>query len=647
MAYQGKILRIDLTEKKVEEEELNLDYAKKFLGGSALGARYFLDEADSDVDPLSPENPMIFMTGPLTATGAPNSSRHFVCSYSPLTGIWGEGSSGGAFGMKLKMTGYDGIIIEGKSEDMVYITIENDEVEIKDGSDLEGLDTYETQEEIEEEMGPAASVSSIGQAGENLVDYACIMNDEGRVTGRVGLGAVMGSKNLKAIGVIGTQAVELDDEEEFRKVVKKVAEETNPDGLDPLLSSGIIQNTSKNLVSLLPGLPDSMMDKVPGEMVSDVSEKGMEYFGTAGWVGVGEAHGDLPVKYFTESEFDGASEIDGFAMRDRILKDNYNCPACDIGCGRVIEIDNEKYEVEHDDGPEYETIGSYGSLLLIDDIEAIAYLNSKCNEYGLDTVSSGVSIGFAIHLFEKGVIDEDDVGFSLEWGNPDKVEKLIDMIVKKEGFGEILAKGVREMGKEFDAEDEAAHVKGLEIPMHDPRAFHSMAVTYATSPRGACHNRGDSFMAQFKGGNEEIGVEAVGRFEKEGAGEVAARWQDYRELYNTLVICEFAEPGMDAIRDMVNYGTGMSYSKERLLKIGERSRNLKRMINKERGITADDDELQDINLRPVGGGTQDNVPDLDYMLSEYYEYRDWDEETGMPTEEKLEDLDLDSLFSKD
>jgi len=643
MAYQGKILRINLTDGEVEEEDLNRDYAKKFLGGSSLGARYFIDEAEPDTDPLSAENPMIIMTGPLTATGAPNSSRHFVCSYSPLTGIWGEGSSGGAFGMKLKMAGYDGIIIEGKSEDMVYITIEDDEVEIKDGSDLEGLDTYDTRDEIEEEMGPAASVSSIGQAGENLVNYSCIMNDEGRVTGRVGLGAVMGYKNLKAIGVMGTQVPELEDEGAFKDVVKRVAEETNPDGLDSLFSSSIVQNTSKNLVSLLPGLPDGLMDNVPNDMVGNISEKGMEYFGTASWVGVGEAHGDLPVKYFTESEFDGASEIDGFAMREKILKDNYNCPACDIGCGRVIEVDSDKYEVKHDDGPEYETIGSLGSLLLNDDLEAIAYLNSKCNEYGLDTVSAGVSIGFAIHLYEKGVIDEGDVGFSLEWGDVDKVEKLIDMIAKKEGFGEILSKGVRVMGEEFDSEDEAAHVKGLELPMHDPRAFHSMAVTYATGPRGACHNRGDSFMAHLKGGKEEIGVEAVGRFEKEGAGEMAAKWQDYRELFNAIVMCEFAEPGMDAIRDMINYGTGMSYSIEKLMEVGERSRNLKRLINKERGVTADDDELQDINLRPIGGGTQDNVPDLDYMLSEYYEYRDWDEDTGMPTDKKLKELGLDSI----
>ena len=647
MAYQGEILRINLTKKKVEKEELNEDYAKKFLGGSSLGARYFLDEADSDAEPLSSENPMIFMTGPLTATGAPNSSRHYVCSYSPLTGIWGEGSSGGGFGMKLKMAGYDGMIIEGKSDDMVYITIEDDEVEIKDAGDMEGLDTYETQEEVEDEMGPAASVSSIGQAGENLVNYACIMNDEGRVIGRCGLGAVMGSKNLKAIGVMGTQSVELDDKEAFQEVVKNVAEETNPDGLDSLISSDIVQSSSKNLIPLLPGLPDSMMDVVPDDMVSEVSEKSMEYFGTASWVGVGEAHGDLPVKYFTESEFEGASDIDGFAMRNRIVKDNYNCPACDIGCGRVIDVDSVEYDIEHDDGPEYETIGSYGSLLMIDDIEAIAYLNSVCNEYGIDTISSGVSIGFAIHLYEKGVIDEDDVGFPLEWGDPDIVKKLIDMIVEKEGFGEILSQGVREMGKKFDAEDEAAHVKGLEMPMHDPRAFHSMAVTYATGPRGACHNRGDTFMAHLSGGKEEIGVESIGRFEKEGAGEMAAKWQDYRELFNAAVICEFAEPGMDAIRDMVNFGTGMDYSKYHLLKIGERARNIKRMINKDRGITAEDDELQEISMRPIGGGTQDKVPDLDYMLSDYYEYRGWDEETGMPTEEKLEDLGLASLFSED
>lgn len=645
MGYNGKILRVNLSEGEVKEEDLERDYAKEFLGGTGLAARYMLDLTDSDVNPLSPENPLIFMTGPLTGTGAPNSSRHAVCSYSPLTGIWGEGTSGGEFGMKLKMAGWDGIIIEGEADETVYLAIEDDEVEIREGSELEGLDTYETQDVIKEEMGKTASVSCIGVAGENLVNYACIINDEGRALGRCGMGAVMGSKNLKAVSVVGTSRPSLDDEEKFRDLTKEIFSRADT-GLDPLLASDFVQKTSQKMIPLITNIPSSLLNLASEEIVDNVYSKSLEYFGTASWVGIGEAHGDVPVKYFTESEFEGAEEIDGFSMRRKILTDNYNCPACNIGCGRKVELSGDKYELDHDDGPEYETVAGMGPLLLIDDLEAIAYLNEVCNEYGLDTISTAVSIGFALHLFEKDIIDEDEVGFSLEWGDPEVVKKLIDMLVQQEGFGKILSQGVREMGKKYDAEDEAAHVKGLEMPMHDPRAFHSMAVTYATSPRGACHNRGDTFTVHLGSGEEEIGVESMDRFEKDGAGEMAAKYQDYRELYNAAPICEFASPGMEFIRDLVNFATGMKYSIDDLMEIGERSRNIKRILNMRRGITAEDDKLQDIMLRPIGGGTQDKVPDVDYMLSEYYEYRNWDEDTGRPRKEKLKELGLESLVSE-
>lgn len=646
MGYNGKILRVDLSNKEVKEEELERKYVRNFLGGTALAARYMHDLADSDVDPLSPENPLIFMAGPLTGTGAPNSSRHAVCSYSPLTGIWGEGTSGGEFGMKLKMAGWDGIIVEGSADETVYLAVEDDEVEIENGSELEGLDTYETQEVIKKEMEKTASISCIGAAGENLVSYACIINDEGRVLGRCGMGAVMGSKNLKAVGVAGTSRPALDDEDEFKDLTREIFSRSDT-GLEPFFASDFVQETSQKIIPLISSIPNSLLNLASGKVMENVYSKFVEYFGTASWVGIGEAHGDLPVKYFTESEFEGTSEIDGFTMRREILTDNYNCPACTVGCGRKIELDGDKYELDHDDGPEYETIASMGSLLMIDDLEAIAYLNEICNEYGVDTISTGVSIGFALHLFEKGIIDEDEVGFALEWGEPDIVIKLIDMMVEREGFGEILAQGVREMGEKYGAEDEAAHVKGLEMPMHDSRAFHSMAVTYATSPRGACHNRGDTFMFHLLGGREEIGVESIDRFEKEGAGELAAKVQDLRELYNSAPICEFANPGVEVIQDLINFSTGMEYSIDDLMKIGERSRNMKRILNMRRGVTTDDDKLQDIMLRPIGGGTKDKVPDVDYMLSEYYKYRGWDEETGRPEKERLEELDLESFISED
>lgn len=643
MGYNGRILFFDLSKGSTEVQDLNRDYAKDFLGGTALAARYIYGLADPDIDPLSPENPLVFMAGPLTGTGAPNTSRHAVCAYSPLTGIWGEGTSGGRFGMELKRAGWDGIIVTGKSEDMVYLSIADAQVEIVEAEDLQGKGTYETQEAIKQNTEEGVSVSCIGRAGENLVNYACIINDDARAVGRCGLGAVMGSKNLKAIAVSGSSLPKPVEKGKFRKIMKEAADEVEG-GLKLLFATDFAKKTSQRFFPLISGIPGGLLKYVSRGIMDSFNARAMENFGTAAWVGIGEAFGDVPVKYFTEAEFEKASDIDGVTMQQEILTDNYNCPGCPIGCGRKIKLAEGEYKLDHDDGPEYETIASMGPMLMIGDLEPICYLNELCNKYGIDTISAGVSISFAFYLFDEGIIDEKEVGTPLEWGDPDAAAGLIEVLVKKEGFGKILAQGVKKMGEEYGVEELSAHVKGLEIPMHDPRAFHSMAVTYATSPRGACHNRGDTFRVHTGVSEKEIDVEPIDRFKKKGSGKLAAKWQDYREVYNSAPICEFVNPKAQLILDLLKYSTGVEYSLEDLMKMGERSVNLKRILNLRRGITAEDDKLPEIIMRPLGGGTKGKVPDLDYMLDEYYDFRGWDKETGKPKKEKLEELELDSMI---
>ena len=601
--YMGRLLVVDLTSGQIEDEPLNEAYAREFIGGSGLAARYLYGLVDGDTDPLGPENPLILMAGPLTGTAAPSCGRHAVCARSPLTGLWGEANSGGFFGPEMRFAGYDGIVIKGRSPEPVYLYLEDGRAELRGATHLWGEDTYRTQALIREELGDKKmKVACIGPAGEKLVRFAAVMNDHGRAAGRAGMGAVMGSKNLKAIAVRGHGQVPLADSEGFRETVRHIL----------------------------------------GVLKDDFVVEALRSLGTANVVEYFMLLGDMPSRYFTQGEFEGADRISGAAMAETILTRNTACYRCPIACGRQVSL-AERYGIERVDGPEYETIAAYGTLLLVDDLEGIAYAGHLCNAYGLDTISAGATIAFACYLYEQGIVDQGETdGLDLRWGDIRPAIRLTEMIAQRQGFGDLLAEGSLALGRRYGVEDLAVQVNGLEVPMHDPRAAVGMALTYATSPRGACHNQGDMYLVDQGQVVEEVGIVSGDRFESSAQkARVTARCQDWRSLYNAMIMCHFAHPPAESILALLRGATGWDLALEDLTTIGERIWNLKRAFNVRLGLTAANDRLPRLLLEPLSdGGAAGSIPDLDLMLREYYQVRGWDPTTGRPTPEKLRELGL-------
>ena len=599
----GKLLVVDLTSSKIEDELLNEDYARQFIGGSGLACRYLYDMVDADTDPLGPENPLFFMTGPLTGTRAPCCGRFVVCARSPLTGLWGEANSGGFFGPEMRFAGYDGVIVKGKALEPVYLHIADGKVTLKDAKHLWGKGTYETQEAIKEEVGDAKTrVACIGPAGENLVKYAAIISDKGRAAARTGMGTVMGSKNLKAVAVRGNGQVPLAEKEHFKTFVREMLSVLKDDSLTEAL----------------------------------------RVTGTAGTLDYLMLLGSPPNRYFTEGEFPEAEALSGSTMGETILTGYSTCYGCPVACGRKVEVKEGKYKLRETKGPEYETVAALGTLLLIDDLPAVAYLGHLCDAYGLDTISTGSTIAFAHHLFECGIIGPAETsGLALRWGDPDTVAELIGMIARRESFGDALAEGSRWLGQRYGAEELAVQVNGLELGMHDPRAFSAMALVYATSPLGGSHNQSDMYWVESGRSLEELGIPMTDRFQMEGKAQIVARHQDWRSLCNALIVCYFSNAPALSYIDLLATATGWEVTTDDMLLAGERIWNLKRAFNHRLGLTRADDTLPKLLLQPLPeGGTQGHVPDLELMLKEYYQARDWDPETGKPSREKLEKLGL-------
>lgn len=608
--YAGKILRVELSRERVETQALDEDLAKKFIGGSGLAAKILYDETGADTDPLGPENLLIFMTGPFAATPVITSGRHAVVTKSPLTGIFAESDSGGTWGAVLKKAGFDGIVVKGKAKKPVYLWVVEGRAEIRDASHLWGQDTYEVEGAIREETRKDAVVASIGPAGEKLVRFASILTDgkDARAAGRAGVGAVMGSKNLKAIAVHGTQAVEMADAEALRASLKD-------------LSPMVAKNT-----------------------------EGMRKFGTAGGLAAFENLGSLPLQNwkFQGRWQQGAEKIAGPAMAAKILTGNYYCDRCVIGCGRRVKIDKGPYAGVEGAGPEYETMAFLGSLCLVDDLEAIAKGNELCNRYGMDTISTGAAIAFAMEAYEKGLIGKQETGeIELLWGRGDVMVKMVEKIGKREGLGNLLGEGVRRAAETLgrNSVEFSLHVKGLEIPGHDPRAYNGGALSYATSNRGACHLAGFTHVFERILTMPEIGVETpLPRTEVKGKGELAAKTQNVMCLFDALKLCKFTLFGglkLTPIVDWYTYVTGVSMDVAEFLQIGERIFNLKRLYNVRCGVSRKDDTLpvRLLTLKRKGEGWTPNLPPLGEMLSDYYEYRGWSEE-GIPLPEKLQELGL-------
>lgn len=601
--YMGKILRVNLTAGELWDETLNEEHCRAFVGGSGLAARLIYDMVDAHTNPLGPDNPLIFMTGPLVGTSVPSSGRCSVCAISPLTRIWGEANTGGFIGSEMRFAGYDGIVISGQAAKPVWISIVEGKARLHDATEVWGADSYATQEWVRKAMGDArARVACIGVAGENQVKMAAIMNDHGRAAARGGLGAVMGAKKLKAIGFRGSARVPLADGAALQRVAREI----------------------------LAAVED------------DVAAQSYRLLGTAfGW-DAWIMYGNLPIRYYQQGEWDKATNLSGVVITEQYLNKRTACYRCPIACGR--ETRAPTYGIEKVDGPEYETLAALGSLAMVDNLEDVIYAGHLCNVYGMDTISVGSTIALACEMFERGILTTAATGgLDIRYGDGRMTHRLIGMIAQREGFGSVLAEGSATLAEKFGAADLAAVVNRLEAPMYDPRAFSGMAVSFALSPRGACHMEGDMYSVDLgMGPAVELGIEPGDRFDSsEEKGRIAARQQAWRNLYNSLILCQFQNPGVDKVLAALVSVTGWSTEARDLMTLGKRIVTLKRMLNMRLGLTKAADHLPSVFLQPFKeGGTEGHVPDVSRMLLGAYAEFGWDAETGRPERKTLESLGL-------
>lgn len=609
--YAGKLLKINLTNRQIEAAETDMSMARSYLGGSGFCVA-LLAELDWEVDPLSPRNRLVFAVGPLTGAPATFCSRYVVAGKSPLTGIWGEAHASGFWGPELKHGGWDAIIVDGEADSPVYLAIEDDLVEIRDAADLWGRDTVETDHILRERhQDKRLRLLTIGQAGEKLSHLACIINDHARAAGRTGLGAVMGSKNLKAIAVRGTRGYKMADGDGFKQLMKK-------------LNKTVKQAPAREALHKY-GTDGAMMD---------LYEKG-----------------DVPIKNWTQGAWEeGVKKVSGPTMAETILTGTYSCRSCLIGCGRVVEVKEGSYAMSGK-GPEYETAAGFGPNLLNDDLEAIAKANDICERYGMDTISTSAAVAFAMECYERGLLNRSDTdALELTWGNHAAIVELVRKIGEREGFGAVLADGSKKAAERIGGGSNkfCMEVKGLDLPFHDPRAFSSWAVAYTTSPRGGCHVYAPTYWLERGITFADLGYDTpLDRFATDGKGTWTKVFQDFCEVLESLVVCKFSLYGNlrgPDFADMVRLTTGWNVSLHDLLEIGERIVNVKRLILNRLGITRKDDVLPErITTMPLPvGGAKGYLPEVEPMLDEYYWARGWDE-NGIPTPEKLRSLGIDKL----
>lgn len=592
------ILKLNLTTNTTEEFIIPKEWERDFLGGASLAARMLYSTLTKDLDPLSPESPLLFINGPLTGTNGPTTGRFVICGKGPATGLWAESHIGGYWGPELRKAGYDGLWIYGKAPAWSYVWIQDGKLEVRTAAHLIGKDVYETQELVKAELGvKGARVAVIGAAGERGIKYASICCDHGRMAGRTGMGAVMGSKNLKAVAVQGTRKFEVTEQ---YAVVRSEANR---------------------------------------ELRQDNEAKVMGEVGSAGAANYSEYLGAMPSKYYHQGSFEAVDNISGAKITETILVGQSACQGCVIACGRVVNLgDGQKRK-----GPEYETVVGFGPNLLIDDLHEVVRLGEMCDKYGMDSISTANTIGLAFHLFEMGKITPQATGgLVLHWGDFLAVRQLIRMIANREGIGAVMAEGARALGAAFGAEDEAVQVNGLEAAYHDPRGVSGMALSYATSPRGACHNQSDYFFVDWGHTHEDIGIQFFERHAQAEKAANVAKHQDYRTHYNSVLICIFAHVPPQTQVGLINAQLNLNWTVDDLMRSGERAWNLKRVINNRMGLTRENDKLPKAFLEPYNeGGATGFVPDIQAMLAAYYEARGWDWVSGKPTREKLIELGLD------
>jgi len=607
--YVGRLLRVDLGAARVTSEPLKEEWARKYIGGTGLATRYLYEEITPSTTPEDPHNPLIFMTGPLGGTRSLTSGRHQVVSLSPLTGIYGESDCGGSWGDQLKKAGFDGILVTGKSARPVYLWVKDGQVELRDASRFWGVDPYEVDPRLKADTDERAKVATVGPAAEKGALIAGIMHEgpDARAAGRCGLGAVMASKGLKAIVVRGTGAVSVADDEGLKALVKQYA----------------------------PIVADRLKD--------------MRTYGSARMVQASEQLGSMPLQNFKYPHRweEGAAKISGPAFAERAIVKSFFCGHCVIGCGNVIHIKEGPYKTVEGGGPEYETIDLLGANCLVDNLEALCLANELCNRYGLDTIDVGNLVAFALEAFEIGLITEADTGgVPLKWGDADCMIELIRMIGEGRHIGGLLAQGMARAAKAIGrgADEIAMHVKGLTVSAHDPRAYNGLACSYATSNRGAHHTSGQTHVYEHRLEVPEIGHKPMGRFVVEGKGALAALTQHIMNVLDSAKSCKFAQNGgwtIGPVSQAFRFVTGREDTLEDLLHHGERSFNLKRLINVHRGISRKDDTLPKrlLTLPKTAPGYTPNLPPLDVMLDEHYRVRGWSAD-GIPLPETLQRLEI-------
>jgi len=597
--YMGKQLRISLKDKTYKTEKINTQVCKDYLGGVGYAAKILYEELDKGINPLSPDNKIIFATGPLTSYRVPGGGSIEVCFKSPLTKCWGEARCGGNFGPDMKKAGYDFLIIEDKATEPIYLFIDDDRIEFKDASHLLGKTVSEKTRMIHEELENSdISIMCIGIAGENLVNIATVMF-EGRAAGRCGGGAVMGSKNLIAIAVKGSGKIEPENPDDYNIALKEIRD--------------VVKN-------------------------SEIA-KGFREFGTMGDMAGNDAAGDWPTKNWQANNWGKGEELFDYYSKHNFIKNEMCYKGCPIACGRIALVKEGKFKTPAHDGAEYESLSAFTAFVFNDNMDAAIHSSYLCDEYGIDTISAGGIIAFAME------------------GNADLLPILVEKISKREGIGNILADGVLKAVKKIgkNAEKFAIHCKGLEGPAHDSRSGKALAVTYGTANRGMCHIHPLEGMA-YDSGKFDFGMIPYGvpdpntldRWDEKGKGKIVKILQDGLIIPDVLGVCKFfmyAGVTLEQYAKLLSSFTGWNLKGNDLIRIGERTNNLQRLFNTREGFSKKDDSIPDrAKQRPLFGAYQDEdrciVKDYEGMLKEYYIARGWDVETGIPTKEKLMELEL-------
>ncbi|MDG6256996.1 MAG: aldehyde ferredoxin oxidoreductase family protein [Methanomicrobiaceae archaeon] len=588
-AYAGKILFANLGTGSLNARPLLKELARFYLGGRGFGARILTDMVDPTIDPLSPENVLVFATGPLTGTGVPMGSRYEVTAKSPLTLTLSSANSGGEFGWKLKRSGFDALVVTGRADRPVYLLLNNGEMELRDASPYWGMESQEITEALQSDNGDKRmKVACIGPAGEKLSKMACIINEKARAAGRGGLGAVMGSKNLKAIATTGEQPLSEADDEALSRIKERVRNKVSENSIEGALDT----------------------------------------YGTSVLVTIINESYIMPTRNFQSAHFPKADKLSGETIKDTILKKTRGCYACIVKCGRITEVDGKVGE-----GPEYETEWAFGPDCGIDDLAAITRANYRCNELGLDTISTGSTIACLMEMAERGYVDYD-----IRFGDAEKMLELVDMIAERRGIGDELAEGSYRFADRYGHPELSMSVKMQELPAYDPRGLQGHGLQYATSVRGGDHVYGYMISMEVLGSPEKLDP-----FTNEGKAKWTRALQDLTAAIDASGMCLFTSFALDAndYADLVAATTGMDIDGRGMMRLGERIWNLQRLFNMKVGYTKKDDTLPPrlLNEPLQEGAPAGRVWERQPLLDEYYSLRGWDR-GGMPTPEKLEELGL-------